>query len=252
MIRTALLLCRLHRCGRPFAGPARRERPDPERTHVRGEPAAGQHIWIGNRTVATAHYDMSNNIACCIIGRRRFTLFPPDQVANLYPGPVEPTPGGQVVSMVDFRAGRSGSLSPLRRRDGRRRGWPICEPGDVLFYPRSGGIMSRRSMAFADPDQLGGTPARASWGHALPRCSPLPARRQDRPGREGGGRRCSTISVFGLADRPAAHLPEAARARSSAGGARRAAAAPCAVNRTAVIADRGPGGRRSYDGGRRG
>lgn len=60
-------------------------------------------IWIGSATTATCHFDALSNIACCVAGRRKFTIFPPEQIANLYPGPLEPTPGGQVISLVDFK-----------------------------------------------------------------------------------------------------------------------------------------------------
>jgi hypothetical protein len=60
-------------------------------------------IWIGNRTRIAAHYDIPDNIACVAAGRRRFVLFPPDQFRNLYVGPIDLTPAGQSISLVDLR-----------------------------------------------------------------------------------------------------------------------------------------------------
>lgn len=91
-------------------------------------------VWIGNRTTAPAHYDMSNNLACCIVGRRRFTLFPPEHIANLYPGPLEPTPAGQVVTMVDFRQ-PDFDRYPRFREALEAAQVADMEAGDVLFYP---------------------------------------------------------------------------------------------------------------------
>jgi len=66
------------------------------------EPLAS--IWIGNRTRIPAHQDVPDNLACVVAGRRRVTLFPPQQLSNLYIGPLDFTPAGQAISLVDIDA----------------------------------------------------------------------------------------------------------------------------------------------------
>ncbi|MES1191820.1 MAG: cupin-like domain-containing protein [Steroidobacter sp.] len=63
---------------------------------VRGAPR----MWIGNEVVVRTHLDYYDNVACVIGGKRRVTLFPPEQIANLYIGPIDNTPAGAPVSMV--------------------------------------------------------------------------------------------------------------------------------------------------------
>jgi hypothetical protein len=61
-------------------------------------------IWLGNQSVIAPHFDFPTNIACAVAGRRRVTLFPPEQTDNLYIGPFELTPSGQPISLVDLRS----------------------------------------------------------------------------------------------------------------------------------------------------
>lgn len=91
-------------------------------------------IWMGSRTTACAHFDISHNIAVCMAGHRRFTLFPPEQIHNLYPGPLEPTPGGQVISLVDFTDPDFETYPRFREALDAAQVAEL-EPGDVLFYP---------------------------------------------------------------------------------------------------------------------
>lgn len=91
-------------------------------------------IWIGTRTRIAAHNDFPDNFACCAAGRRRFTLFPPHQFANLYLGPIDNTPAGRAVSMVDFNAPDLGAHP--RFVDALAEAQTVeLEPGDAIFIP---------------------------------------------------------------------------------------------------------------------
>lgn len=167
--------------------------------------------WLGNRTTATCHYDDTHNIAVCAVGRRRFTLFPPEQAANLYPGPLDPTPGGQVIAMVDLAA------PDLERHPRFARALDAAlvaemEPGDVLTYPA---MWWHHVEALADFNVLVNFWWNAVPGYVdSPRATLLHAllSLRDRPaGEKAAWRALFDYYVFGDPEAPRAHLPEAAR-----------------------------------------
>jgi hypothetical protein len=95
---------------------------------------ATPYLWLGNAVTAATHYDNLDGINCMIAGRKRFTFFPPDQLANLYVGPLELGPGGQPTSLVKVSAPDlerypryAQALAAAETAD--------LEPGDAVFIP---------------------------------------------------------------------------------------------------------------------
>lgn len=91
-------------------------------------------IWIGNRSRVPTHQDLPDNLACVAAGRRRVLLFPPAQLENLYIGPLDVTPAGQPVSLVDPLAP---DLARFPRFAEAWRHARVAElgPGDAIFMP---------------------------------------------------------------------------------------------------------------------
>ena len=99
-----------------------------------GDRAPLASIWLGNRTTIAAHYDLPDNLACVVAGRRRFTLFPPEQLPNLYVGPLDLTPAGQPISLVDM-AHPDLARHPRFAQALDHAQVAELEPGDALFIP---------------------------------------------------------------------------------------------------------------------
>lgn len=91
-------------------------------------------MWLGGSAMVAPHYDVYDNVACVVTGRRKFTLFPPDQIANLYVGPTLDAPGGVPISMVDLHE------PDLDRYPNFSKALCVAqeallEPGDAIFIP---------------------------------------------------------------------------------------------------------------------
>lgn len=91
-------------------------------------------LWLGNRVRVAAHFDVPDNIACVVSGRRRFTLFPPEQVGNLYIGPLDLTPAGQPISLVDAKSPDLTRFPRFAQALENAQTFEL-ESGDALFIP---------------------------------------------------------------------------------------------------------------------
>lgn len=96
--------------------------------------STGPRLWLGNRVRTQTHFDPAHNIACAVAGRRRFTLFPPEQIDNLYPGPFDFAPGGVPVSMAPLE-NPDFDRYPLFEKALAQAQYADLEPGDALYIP---------------------------------------------------------------------------------------------------------------------
>lgn len=175
----------------------------------RREPLAS--IWIGNRTRIAAHQDVPDNLACVVAGRRRVTLFPPEQLSNLYIGPLDHTPAGQPISLVDFAAP---DFTRFPRFEQALAHAQVAElgPGDAVLIPS----MWWHHMEALEPFNV----LVNYWWRRSPAflSSPLPALHhalwtlRDLPEREKRAwAEIFDYYVFGPAPRAGEHLPEPGR-----------------------------------------
>jgi len=168
-------------------------------------------LWLGNRTRTAAHWDLPQNLACVIAGRRRFTLFPTEQVRNLYVGPLEFTLAGQATSLVDLDAPDL-ERHPLFAEALQAAETAELGPGDALYMP------SLWWHGVASLDEVGAMVN--FWWRDGPRplLTPLNAlyhaaiTMKDLPSAElKAWRALFEHYIFRDHGDPAAHLPEAAR-----------------------------------------
>jgi hypothetical protein len=89
-------------------------------------------LWLGGPVKTQIHNDPDHNLACVLAGRRRFLLFPPEQVANLYIGPPDRPPP---LSLVDPEAPDLTRFPCFAEALAAAR---VAElgPGDALLLPK--------------------------------------------------------------------------------------------------------------------
>lgn len=101
---------------------------------LRALPGVVPNFWLGNALTVPVHHDHPYNLACVVAGRRRFTLFAPQQVGNLYIGPLEHTPSGAPISVVHPKSPDFERYPRYRDALASARVAEL-EAGDALYIP---------------------------------------------------------------------------------------------------------------------
>lgn len=91
-------------------------------------------LWIGNRVTTPVHFDAYHNIACVVCGTRRFTLFPPEQLPNLYIGPLDFAPTGAAIGMARLDRPDDPRYPRLRQALAAAQVAQL-HPGDAIYIP---------------------------------------------------------------------------------------------------------------------
>lgn len=99
------------------------------------DPAIEPRVWIGNASNVACHFDTFDNLACIVAGSRRFTLYPPDTIGDLYVGPLDHTMAGQPVGLA---VGSAPGDPRYPRFDAVRDRALVAElsAGDALYLPK--------------------------------------------------------------------------------------------------------------------
>lgn len=97
--------------------------------------AARPRLWIGHGSTVACHHDNFDNLACVVGGRRRFTIFPPDAIGDLYVGPIDHTMAGQPVAMAVGAPPDDPRFARFAAARDRAMTFEL-EPGDALYLPK--------------------------------------------------------------------------------------------------------------------
>jgi len=98
------------------------------------DPAVQPRIWLGNAITTPTHLDEWHNIGCVVSGRRRFTLFPPEQIANLYIGPLDFAPTGAPMSLAKLHQPDFERYPKFRDALAAAQSVELG-PGDAIYIP---------------------------------------------------------------------------------------------------------------------